>query len=122
MSKKPKRRASWKRRKPGREKPRLERVGVAEVATVGWLLAVLFLIGCELGGLLAWLLGRGPAAQLAAEYLLVVSLVLGPLALGLLLVVWAGKRIVPPVGLVVLTWVVSLFPWGVYLSLWWRRS
>ncbi len=95
---------------------------VADALTVGWLLALLFLLACELGSLGAWWFRtRGPGVQLAAEYLLVASLILAVFSLGLLAGALRMRRVAPPGSLVVATWTLSLVPWGIYLSLWWRR-
>jgi len=95
---------------------------VADALTVGWLLGLLFLVACELGSLAAWWFrARGPGVQLAAEYLLMASVVLAVFSLGLLFAALRTRRIPPPPLLVVATWVLSLVPWGVYLGLWLRH-
>ena len=122
------------RRAPARKTSRKKKAGrklrrgtgespAADALTTGWLLALLFLLACELGGLVTWLLGdRGLGWQLAAEYLLVASLALALFALGLLAVVLRVRRSRPPAVLVAATWALSLLPWGVYLLLWWRHA
>ena len=105
-----------RRRRPGR---RLERLGLSEALTIGWLLGLLFLLVCELAAGICWLVsGWGPAWQLAAEYLLVVSLVLAGASVGLLAGVLWLDRVVPPRLLVWLTWLAAAAPWVVYLSVW----
>lgn len=87
--------------------------------TVGWLIAVMTTLACELCSLVAaWYHRFQPDNQtlgMFAGFLLFASLVTGATSLILAAVVWRARRVPPPMGVTVFAVCVSLMPYLILL-------
>lgn len=86
----------------------------ADFMTVGWLVAVMTTLSCELLSVVAtWYFRFHPEAKqmsMLAGFLLFASLITGTTALILAAIVWKARRVPPPLGVTAFAVAVSLGP------------
>lgn len=87
---------------------------VVDFLTVGWMLAVMTTLACEIAEALGrWYLATHPDAESMVYLTTMLSFsatVVGLFALGLLAVVWKMRKVPPPRGIVVFSVVVCVLP------------
>lgn len=91
----------------------------ADFMTVGWMVAVMTTLACELSSVAApWFDRFDREASwigMLSSLLLFVALVTGTVGLILAAIVWKARRVPPPLGVTVFALAVSLGPWLILL-------
>ena len=111
-----------KRPKPRRAPQPPAESRAAEVITIGWMIAVLSTLACELIGVAARLYARvaadARAAELLAGLMLLAALVFGLVSLALIPLVYRARRVPPPRGVTLMALVIGAIPLIVSLLRW----